>query len=44
MVKINKELMYRGRFQALYMKYDTGQISWNEYKERLEKLNEKYES
>lgn len=42
MMKLNTELMYRARFQKLYMLYDMGQIGWNAYIERLKRLNSKY--
>lgn len=44
MMKVVKELMYRGRFKKLYELYDTGQIGWNEYTKRLRRLNKKYEN
>ena len=42
-MKINKELMYRNRLQAIYFLYDTGQISWDEYVIRRKALNRRYE-
>lgn len=43
MVKINKDLMYRGRLKKLYKLYDMGQIGYIEYEARRIKLTKKYE-
>jgi hypothetical protein len=42
MMKVVKALFFKARCERLYMRYTRGEISWNEFWEEREALNEKY--